>query len=362
MPPPAPSSGKHKVVEKPVRVCEGCGAAAEFDPATGGLKCSYCGVEKVIPRAAPLRHPLQVIARLGSSVNVPTTTLQCTNCGAVASVASNRMGTSCAFCMAPLVAMSRLAELPAEAVLPFSVTRAAAAEHLQAWARRLWFRPLKVKRLSTLREVRGVYVPHWVYDATAHSDWSADAGHEYEQEGVAVIGGEEQTVRERQTRWENAWGVHDKAYGELVVSASAGLPPRELAEIEPFPLGDEVVRFQRDFVAGFEAERPAFSVLDGWLHALRQIVTQEEGTCEQLVPGTVRRNLRVSTATTDERALSLLLPVYVAAYEHGGQVYRVLINGCTGKITGQAPLSWWRIGSLAAGVVAAAAMLLASWL
>jgi ABC-type Fe3+ transport system permease subunit len=39
----------------------------------------------------------------------------------------------------------------------------------------------------------------------------------------------------------------------------------------------------------------------------------------------------------------VLLPVWSVAYRYREQVYRFLLNGQTGKATGQAPTSWQKV-------------------
>jgi hypothetical protein len=46
-----------------------------------------------------------------------------------------------------------------------------------------------------------------------------------------------------------------------------------------------------------------------------------------------------------------LLPAFVLSYRYRDKLYRFLINGQTGKIAGDKPISPWRIASLVAGVV-----------
>jgi hypothetical protein len=52
----------------------------------------------------------------------------------------------------------------------------------------------------------------------------------------------------------------------------------------------------------------------------------------------------------------VLLPVWIMAYRFRDQLYRFLVNGQTGRSTGQAPLSWTKI-LVAAGIVLLVALL-----
>ena len=61
---------------------------------------------------------------------------------------------------------------------------------------------------------------------------------------------------------------------------------------------------------------------------------------------------------SDETWRYILLPVYIAAYRYDGKLYRMMINGQTGAITGSKPVVWAKvwlaiIGSLTPGVLLA---------
>jgi len=48
----------------------------------------------------------------------------------------------------------------------------------------------------------------------------------------------------------------------------------------------------------------------------------------------------------------MLLPVWVAAYLHGGRTWQVLINGCTGEVVGRRPYSPTKIVTAAVAAIA----------
>jgi hypothetical protein len=331
----------------------------EFDPGSGELKCPFCGTQRSIPRGTVPHHALAEAASLSRQVEGELRTLKCTHCGAQSSVPANVAATQCAFCAAPLANAEGTSTPPAEGVIPFAVTRETAGSHFSEWLRKLWFRPSNLKRLARLREVRGIYIPNWAFDAHADSSWSAEAGYYYYVETVHVVNGREEKRREQRVRWEPAFGNHSANYQDLLVSASKGLDPSELRAIEPFEIG-KLTSFSGDFLAGFEAESHAIDASAGWRQAASRIAGEERDACSRLVPGDTQRNLHVSTSTSDEYVRSFLLPVYIAAYEYGGKIYRVVVNGQTGRVTGKAPWSAWKIAGfvLTVAVVIAAVALL----
>ena len=54
---------------------------------------------------------------------------------------------------------------------------------------------------------------------------------------------------------------------------------------------------------------------------------------------------------TNMRGYPMLLPVWILAYQYKSKVYRVLINGQSGKIAGTAPFSYAKLGVIMLCVV-----------
>jgi hypothetical protein len=65
--------------------------------------------------------------------------------------------------------------------------------------------------------------------------------------------------------------------------------------------------------------------------------------CAKMIPGDTYRDLNVKTRKYNITFKHLLLPVWVAAYKYGDKIYQVLINGQTGKIGGEKPISWIKV-------------------
>jgi hypothetical protein len=61
------------------------------------------------------------------------------------------------------------------------------------------------------------------------------------------------------------------------------------------------------------------------------------------VPGDTQRNLQVSTQYSGQTFKHVLLPVWLLTYNYGSKTYQVAVNGVTGKIDGEYPLSWVKI-------------------
>jgi hypothetical protein len=72
--------------------------------------------------------------------------------------------------------------------------------------------------------------------------------------------------------------------------------------------------------------------------ARRAIEALEAARCEAFVPGRAR-NVHVNVLVRDLTSEPVLLPVWINAYRWKERLFRFLVNGQTGQVTGQAPRS-----------------------
>lgn len=241
-------------------------------------------------------------------------------------------------------------------LLPFHVDRDAASKSFRSWVTGLWFRPNDLKAKSSVTAMQGVYVPFWTFDALTHNRWTAEAGHYYTVQVEAIENGKRVLRSERRTRWEPAAGFLEKAFDDVPVPASKGLPPGLARGVEPFPTGG-LVPYDPQYLSGFLAEEYAVDLPDA-LGTAKERMTQEIfAACGSEVPGDTHRSLSVSTAWSALTCKNALLPLWISAYEYGGKPFRFLVNGVTGKVDGNAPFSAVKIALAVAAVIAVLVLL-----
>ncbi|MFN3648264.1 MAG: zinc ribbon domain-containing protein [Armatimonadota bacterium] len=334
--------------------CKQCGANLEFAPGQQVLECPYCGFREEIPVTpeAIREYDLEdALLRLPHTEGWGTErrSLQCENCGAVTTFEEGQVAGDCAFCGSSKVVERDSATnvIRPESLVPFSVSREQAVGMFRKWISGLWFRPNNLQHAGQLAKITGAYLPFWTYDAFSSAYWTADAGYHYWETETywetGPDGKQEQRTRQVQkTRWVPASGQRQDFFDDELVCASKGLPPNLIGGIAPFDLG-RLAPYEASFLAGFTAEEYQIDLKGGWLVARERMEGEVYRRCAGDVPGDTHRNLSVNTAFSQMTFKHLLLPVWVAAYLYENRSYRFLVNGQTGKASGEAPLSWWKI-------------------
>lgn len=342
--------------------CEACGAEQKYDAATKKLRCDFCGAVREVPKGqgAIVEHDLFAgIDALPHGLGVDDTKVaRCKECGAQVHFNGAKTATSCAFCGSSsiLVQEENRKLLRPESLVPFAIEKKRANEEFARWLKKLWFRPSDLKRLATVQELGGIYVPFWTYDAQVASSWTADAGYYYYvTEEYEVVENGETVVKTREirhTRWESAWGQRADAYDDVLVCASVGLPQELADSLKSFDT-TQLVPYTPGYLAGWQAEEYAVDLQTGFGRAKEKIDSEQNERCAGDVPGDTHRALDVNNTYQDLTFKHVLLPVWLAAYRYRGEVYRYLVNGQTGEVQGKAPYSWWKISLTVLSLVAA---------
>ena len=285
--------------------------------------------------------------------------LRCQSCGAQLVVAPELKTTVCPYCAAPSVVERPPSEdspTPLFA-LGFCLTHRVAAERVQAWLRsRHPWTPSGLKR-APLQDVRGVYVPAWLYSARAESSYSASIGENYTETETYTTTENGRTVTKtrqvQKTEWRPLSGQHAQYVPDVLVTASRGLPNAELAALEPFDLRD-LARFTPALVAGWVAEEPSLGREACLAQAREEARALVGERLEAFLPGDSHRDLRHQTRLEEEALELCLVPVWVLAvrYAPGTPPLRVVVNGQSGVVYGRVPVSWVKVALTVLAVVA----------
>ncbi len=335
------------------------------------MKCPYCGTENEIPKEFEQieEHSLEELPVMPvlstQGFGVQQRSFKCDRCGAVQNIDPRLIVAKCTFCGSDAIfeTPSNPKIVRPTALVPFMISAEDSKRKYLEWLKKLWFRPGDLKKTAALAGVSGVYAPFFTFDAQAESNWSGWRGEYYyttETYTITVDGKPQTSTRQvRHTRWSYRSGHHSQFYNDILVNASSGLPEDILNKIYPYNLNG-LMGFSTEFLAGFSAEEYTRNPVNLWLDARQTVTSSEWKACSRALDGDTQRGLRVNTQILNPTWKHILLPVYVSSYLYRGKRYNFLVNGQTGEVQGEAPLSWAKIGGLAAvvaGIVAGIALL-----
>jgi len=261
---------------------------------------------------------------------------ECTGCGATLTWELEAQGLRCAFCGRDALEERETVHMQApRLVVPFRIGQERASALFREWLGRGLFRPGDLRTASTVTEMRGVYLPFWAFSVECHLYWTADS---------------DRIPLGARAEWAPHFGEHLARYEHRLVPASGALTAHEIGKLGDWKLA-EAVPWAPELVR--DAPTEAFSVTCKRARALafQGFEQQVRADCLPEVPGTRKRNLRVNPLYSGAEGWPVLVPVWIVAYEYRSRRYRFLMNGQTGKIEGNAPLSPWKLLAVFGAVV-----------
>ena len=297
-------------------------------------------------------------------------TFACGHCGAGLLFAGVRTET-CPYCASPnFVERPPAANQPRpEFVVAFTGDASVARRKLDVWlGSRTWFADARIKR-ARVEDLRGVYLPAYLYSAVAHTEYTASIGEHYteiETYETTDADGKKKTETRNVTRTEYRplSGNHVGYVTDVIASASAGLAHRELQAIEPYDFL-ALRRYSPAVVAGWIAEEFSREPDDCRRASRGEAVDEVGQRLRRFLPGDSHSDLAWRTTVSWESLDPILVPVWVLAvrYRDDKPPRRVVINGQTGAIAGKVPLAWWKVSlaiTVAAVVIAAVILAIVS--
>lgn len=343
--------------------CPCCGGAIEFDSASQQMKCPYCDtvfdVETLKSYDAELKkekhEEVQWSRPEGNEWQTSETdgmlVYTCTSCGGEIIADQNTAATSCPFCGNPVIMSRQFAgDLRPDYVIPFKLDKAAAkaafAQHLKG--KRLL--PKLFKEQNHIEEIKGIYVPFWLFDADVQADLRYRA--------TRIRTWRDSRYNYTETSYFSVTRAGDVQFSRVPVDGSSKMADDLMESLEPFDFS-QAVDFQTAYLAGYLADRYDVSANDCVSRANSRIRRSTEEVFSSTVKGFATvvpegGGVQVQNGTTKYA----LYPVWLLTTVWKGKPYLFAMNGQTGKLVGDLPVdkgAYWRwFGGLAAAFSAAA--------
>lgn len=336
--------------------CPECGGDAEWNPAKKALACPYCGT--VLPwsdgedalGAAIVEHDLEealaTVTPDHRGLRDEKKSVKCESCHAISIFDTDRAAQRCDFCGSPsIVPVDDLKDaITPESLLPAEIPNSQVRDQLRQWYRSRWWAPNKLKRSALTDTLHGIYLPYWTFDAHVDARWTAESGYYYYvTESYRDSNGKTATRQVRKTRWENSAGRLSHFFDDDAVPGTVGVHAELLRKVEPFPTTSDLKPYEPAYVRGWTVERYQVDLRLASTVSKQQMDAAIRQLCSREVPGDTQRNLQVSPTYQGRTFKHVLVPVWLVTYTYGKKNFQVVVNGYTGKMAGEHPLSWVKI-------------------
>ena len=348
--------------------CPSCGGALSFDSGLQMMKCPYCDTEFEVSALQELDEALKSCPEEDMSWQTQAGTswqeeeLQqlrsyvCQSCGGEIVGDATTAATACPYCDNPVVMAEQFAKhLKPDMVVPFQLDKQAAK---QALLKHLSGKPLLPKAFRSqhqLEQIKGLYVPFWLFDADADADMQYHA--------TRVRHWSDSRYDYTETSHYHLVRAGSLAFTGVPVDGSEKMPNALMESIEPYDLSG-AVDFQTAYLAGYFADKYDVTAEESVQRANERIKASTEKTFADTCFGyTTVVPSGGSVRLHNSSAKYALLPVWLMTATYKDKRYTFAMNGQTGKFVGDLPMDkgafWaWLLGvslgvaALATGIAA----------
>ena len=345
--------------------CPACGGALEFNAGIQKVKCPYCDTEyemetlekqeEQIKQEAEQKDDLKWENKPGSewqeNEKENMVMYSCESCGGQIVCDRETAATTCPYCDNPVVMVGNFkGNLRPDYVIPFQLDKKAAKEKFWSYLKDKRLLPKVFKTETHIDEIKGVYVPFWLFDA------DADAHIRYHATRIRTWSDRDYDYTETQHYAILRSG--DLSFTHVPVDGSSRMPDDLMESIEPFDFSS-AVDFQTAYLSGYLADRYDVNADDSIGRANERVKKSTESVFASTVVGyhtVVPENTSVRLA--NGRVRYALYPVWLLNTVWNGKTFSFAMNGQTGKFVGDLPVDKgkkWRWFSLVSGIAAAAA-------
>ena len=262
---------------------------------------------------------------------------RCTSCGAQIMIHGNERATFCSFCGQPTVIFDRESkEVWPDYIIPFKKDKKQAKEAYRKHLEGKKFLPGVFKQQNHIDEIKGVYVPFWIFDLKAKADFSYHA----EKTRVWVSNDIEYTEHEN-FEVKRAGTVE---FEKVPADGSKKMDDTLMESVEPYDF-KEAVPFRMAYMAGYLADRYDVPKEECIGRAKKRIRRSTEREFRNTVKGYHVIDQEKANMEIKDQAKYALYPVWILNTTWKGKKYIFAMNGQTGKIVGDLPAdngAFWR--------------------
>lgn len=348
--------------------CPACTGPVHFVGDSGRVECDYCGssydigeIEAIYAEkdnaAAEAFAQTQAVEQDEAVGEWDTTNMteswgedeakmkaySCPSCGAELICDETTAATSCPYCGNPTIVPGQFTgTLKPDYVIPFKVDKQAAIDALKQFYKGKILLPKAFSAENHINEIKGVYVPFWLFDGKVDADitYAATKSHSHRSGDYIVTTTEHFRVR-------RAGSV---AFEKIPVDGSKKMPDEHMDAIEPFDYS-QLQPFSTAYLPGFLADKYDVSAEECSMRADERAKNSTKEAMRADIHG-------YDTCVAADQKLRLergavhyaLLPVWLLNTKYKGQDYLFSMNGQTGKLVGNLPVDTAKCAALFAGL------------
>ena len=319
--------------------CPACGGAMEFNPHTQMLKCPYCDSEFDVKDYVANHNSSSTGEKADDYTNQSTTDdgqqlyiYKCGSCGGEILTTESLGSTKCPFCSNNVVVSEKFTgEFKPDYIIPFKCTKDDAMKTYRKYVKSKRLVPKVFLDENHIDEIKGVYVPFWLYNATMTFSGA--------YEGHKIRTWSDSRYNYTETKYYDVRREGTESFEFVPADASKEMPDDLMDSLEPFDR-NEMVPFNMGYLAGFLAHKYNVTADDDRQRAMNRVTHSVIADFKNTINGyETLKTLGETTGIQSSSHKYAMYPVYILNTSWKGQNYLFAMNGQSGKFIGNLPFS-----------------------
>ena len=370
--------------------CPACSGSMHYSGSEDKLVCDYCDTRYSVEEiealykadnesAVQAKADADAKAEAGESDDWAVSnetwtadgmmTYSCPQCGAELICESTQGAFSCPYCGNPTTIPGQFSGmLKPDYVIPFKYEKKQAVEALQKHYGNRFLLPKAFKDTNHLQEVKGVYVPFWLYDGVASGNCTYEGikSKTYKKGDMQITEKDIYAVERRGTM----------EFEKIPADASTKMDDALMDSIEPYDYKG-LKPFVQAYLTGYLADKYDVSAEDNKERACKRAKESTKAALKADVKGYNTVSSKSEKVKVKQGKVNYaMMPVWLLHTKWNNQDFTFAMNGQTGKMVGDLPVDGMKLGitsvliaiitfalctvfGLSAGVSAIAALILA---
>ncbi len=344
--------------------CPNCGGAIVFESEKQEFKCESC--DSVFTKEQLSEYD-EILKNSGQPENTEkvedyewqgetereelenVNTYLCQFCGAEIVTDITTAATECPYCNNPIIVAPQLSGVNRpDLVIPFKIQKEQAEEALKAFYKGKPFLPKEFKTENKIKEIKGVYLPFWLFDCNvgANITYNATRIHMWRDKNYEYT----KTDRFRILR------SGSLAFKMIPADGSSKMDDAYMDAIEPFDYS-ELIDFDAAYLSGYLADKYDVDIEQNKPRINERIENSTVDAFRKTVTGYNSVSLAdKKVGVYDGKAKYALFPVWLLNTKYKDKMYTFAMNGQTGKLVGSLPVDkkkyWGCLAGIAAAIIA----------
>ena len=313
--------------------CPSCGSDIIYAPKTHSLFCKSCSTNL----------PIDLVSYKGGKRDFYSTDetkdmvyeCECDGCGNKLSFDKSSISFVCPYCGKGAILDNFKYDI--NAVVPFTFGYDELLQCYKEWASRKFFAPSSFKKVSFVENFSGHFLPSYVFDLDTFSHYDGV----YAITKTKTVGSGKNRRTTTYTEYRPFSGNRRDEIRDNMVIGCNFMSNALFEQIEPYNYS-LLEDYNPDFLQGYIVDNYSLDLNQGFKLTKEEVDDQIDSSIRREAPHRVHR-LTVNTKYENPRYARYLLPMYLGQSNYKGKTYTFYVNGQTGKVYGNAPVSALKI-------------------